>query len=636
MPLRLPFFLRGRLSLIALFLMSASFGQHARPTLPIPKTPKLRASGDAMRSAAHATPPTAVVRNASVTTAWGTKVVRISAHNHGLPEVNATKDAKLAAKLASASGGKPEYQHGAPKAVTPQVGNNFEANWSTQQTPPDNSMAISNSGWIVSTNNDGILYYGTDGTASFGAFWNDFFNGQGLNANIYDPKVLYDSGSDRFFMVVLHGSNADNSKLLLCFSQTNNPNDGWNIYQLPGNLLNNNCWFDYPNIGVSNNEVYLTGNLFTSGNNEFQSAILLQIEKSTGYNNGTLNWQYWYNLTSDIGAFTLVPASWGQQGNYGPGVILVSDASGGDNRYVVWDLTDDIGGSPALNAYTVNVQQYSPAADAQMPGTGDLLDNGDCRILGAFYLDGTIHCVHHGDVGSGWNGIHYTRISASDLSAVQASYGAPGTIDISYPQLTSFATSTSDKNVMIAFLASSSQVNPQVDVVNCDASMQWGDNTLVKEGETYVDFIQPGEDRWGDYTGMARKHNATEPEVWLAGCYGANVQGTLNNTWKTWIAQIGGGPSATPEQSGADDHISVFPSPSVDFFNLTFTVADRTTHTIRLTDMKGALVKLLYEGTPAMGENKLVFNRGQLAKGQYLLTISTNNATIAYEKLVID
>lgn len=627
--------LRGGLSLIGAILVSAALAQHIRPALPAPVDPQPYATGDAQRSAVHATPRSAEVHNSSVTTAWGTRVVRMSARNHGLPEVNAIKDAKLAAKLASATGGKPEYQQGAPKAITPQIGSSFEANWSTQQTPPDNSMAISNGGWIVSTNNDGILYYGTDGTASFGAFWSDFFQGQGLNANIYDPKVLYDSGSDRFFMVVLHGSEANNSILLWCFSQTNNPNDGWNIYQISGNQLNNNCWFDYPCIGVSNNEVYLSGNLFTSGANQFDQSILFQIEKSTGYSGGTLNWQYWFGLNSDIGAFTVVPASWGQTGNYGPGIVLVSSASGGDNKYTMWDLTNDIGQNPTLNAYTVNVQQYGPAADAQMPGTSDLLDNGDCRILGAFYLNGKVHCVHHGDVGSGWNGLHYTRITYNDQSAAQAFYGAPGTIDISYPQLTSYATEPADQNVMVAFLASSSAVNPEVNVVNCDASMQWGTNTLVKAGDTFVDFIQ-GEDRWGDYTGMARKHNATEPEVWLAGCYGANVVGTLNNTWKTWIAQVGGGPSGTPEPIDADHAASVYPSPAVDFFNLTFNVGERATHTIRLLDMKGALVKLLYEGTPAMGENKLMFNRGQLAKGQYVLTISTTNAIIAHEKLVIE
>ncbi|MBL7985147.1 MAG: T9SS type A sorting domain-containing protein [Flavobacteriales bacterium] len=485
----------------------------------------------------------------------------------------------------------------------------------------------------MSTNNDGIVYYQTNGNASFGAFWNDFFTGQGLNANIYDPKILYDSQADRFFMVVLHGSQASNSIMLLCFSQTNNPNDGWNIYQLQGNILNNDCWFDYPCIGVSNNEVYLSGNLFTSGNNQFNSAILFQVQKSTGYSGGNLNWQYWYNLSSDIGAFTVTPASWGQSGNYGPGIILVSNVSGGDNRYVVWDLTDDLTGNPSLNAYTVSVNSYSPAADAAMPNNSDLLDNGDCRILGTFYLNSILHCIHHADVGSGWNGLVYTRINVGNLTPVQSSFGNPGVIDISYPQLTSYATGTGDPSVMVAFLRSSSSVFPEIRVVNCDANMSWSNSTLVKAGETYVDFIQ-GEDRWGDYTGMARKHNASEPEVWLAASYGTNVSGQLNNTWKTWIAQVGDGASSIGEGTEASN-LLVYPSPAIDLFYLEFAVKDREQHTITLHDLRGNLVKQLYQDTPNPGDYRLSFNRGQLAAGEYILSIRTNDQRIAHEKLVV-
>lgn len=635
MTARQPFSRRRTFSALAsVLLVSLSIAQQQHPVLPAPTTGKPYPTGDAQRSLVHSTASSGQVSNSTVTTNWGNRVVRMSPRNPGLPEVNAIKDAKLAAKLASSMPGEPAPE-GSMKSVVPVVGTNFEANWSTQQTPPDNSMAVSNGGWIVSTNNDGIVYAQTNGNIAFGAFWPDFFQGQGLPANIYDPKVLYDSQADRFFMVVLHGSDASNSILLWCFSQSNNPNDGWNIYQISGNALNNNCWFDYPSIGVSNNEVYVSGNLFTSGSNQFDQAIIFQIQKSEGYSGANLNWQYWYGLTSDIGGFTVVPASWGQSGNYGPGILFVSSASAGDNRYVVWDLTNDLGANPSLNTYTVNVGAYSPAADAQMPNNGDLLDNGDCRILGAFYLNGLLHCIHHRDVGNGWNGLAYSRITVSNLQATQGTFGNPGVIDISFPQLTSYSTSTNDHSVMVAFLRSSTTVNPEARVVNCDGNMQWSNSTLVKAGETYVDFLQ-GEDRWGDYTGMARKHNASDPEVWMAACYGANVSGVLNNTWKTWIAQIGDGPIGIAEAEVGSAGISVFPSPAVDMFNLVFEAGERTGHTIVLTDMKGALVKLLYQGIPAVGENMLTFNRGQLSSGQYLLTISTNNKTVAHEKLVIE
>lgn len=59
--------------------------------------------------------------------------------------------------------------------------------------------------------------------------------------------------------------------------------------------MNDNSWFDYPKMSISNNELYITGNLFTNSSN-FNQAILYQIQKAAGYSGGNLNWQYWNNI----------------------------------------------------------------------------------------------------------------------------------------------------------------------------------------------------------------------------------------------------------------------------------------------------------------------------------------------------
>ena len=114
-------------------------------------------------------------------------------------------------------------------------------------------------------------------------------------------------------MVVLHGSTAATSKVLCCFSQSNDPSDGWWVYNLTGDPLSNNQWFDYPAIGVSTNEVYVTGNLFSSGGNVFGEAVIYQLPKASGYAGQAISWAYWDGIaTSPYDAFSLVPASWGQ------------------------------------------------------------------------------------------------------------------------------------------------------------------------------------------------------------------------------------------------------------------------------------------------------------------------------------
>ncbi len=455
---------------------------------------------------------------------------------HCTPEIQAIKESKLHEQITSKKQ-VPEDEK-AILAVTPVMGTNFEGNWSVIGTPPDNTMAISNGGFIVTANNDGVEYYNSSGTYLYFDYWSDFFNDATLTSIIYDPKVIYDSGSDRFVMVVLHGITASTSKVIVCFSQSNNPQDGWWVYKLTGNPLNDNCWFDYPALGVSNNEIYVTGNLFYTGSS-FNQSVIYQIPKSPGYSGGNISWSYWNNLSSSpYGAFTLFPASNGFQGNYGPGIYFVSNNAGGANQIRLWDLTDDLTGSPQLNSYTINTTSYSPAGDASQLGSTDLLDNGDCRIQNAFYSNGIVHLVFHSDIGSGWNGIFYKRINVSDHTIQSASLGASGSYNLSYPAVIPFSTSVNDKSVMIAYLRSSSSIYPQVRVVSCDNTMTWSTSTLIKSGDTFVDILT-GDERWGDYTGISRKHNSTSSRIWLAGCYGANITSqSINNTFKTWVAEI--------------------------------------------------------------------------------------------------
>lgn len=553
-----------------------------------------------------------------------------------MPEVTALKMAKLPAKQASWRGGD-ALEQGGPKAVVPVIGANFEANWSVVGTPPDNSMAISNAGRIVSVNNDEIVYLNTAGQILQFLSWPDFVNDASLNASLYDPKVLYDSQADRFVLVLLHGSTASTSKVILCFSQTNNPQDGWWKYYLTGNPLNNNCWFDYPGLGVSNNEVYVTGNLFTSGANQFNQAVVYQVSKAAGYAGGNINWQYWHNLNaSPYAAFTLQPASFGHQGNYGPGIYFVSSSAGGANSLRLWDLTDDLTGSPQLNVSQISVPAYSPAAPANQLGSSELLDNGDCRIVSAFYLPGVVHCVFATDAGSGWNGIRYTRINVSNNSAQQATLGAPGTADYCYPAVASFSTGISGTDAMIAFLRSAPNSYPEARVVNCDEALNWSPTTVVKAGETFVDFLQ-GNERWGDYTGICRRHNAGQPTVWVAACYGANIPAaSTNNTYKTWVAEVqGGGTVDLAEHQTAAPGLRVFPNPAIDLFHLDFTLKEPARLRIELVDAKGALAKLLFEEERSPADYRISFNRGALASGTYTLLVRSNETIIGHETLVV-
>jgi hypothetical protein len=515
-------------------------------------------------------------------------------------------------------------------SVTPVIGTNFLGNVNNGGSPMDNSIAISDGGWIVSVANTTIEYDDVSGTNTYYNTIPAFFNDNTIT-NTCDPVVLYDSGADRFiFFAQECAGNSANSFLLICFSKTNNPNDGWWKYKLTGNPLNNNKWFDYPKLAVSNNELYITGNLFSNNPSAtFDQAIVYQIPKANGYAGGSINWQYWSAISGS--PFTLLPVSFGQAGNYGPGCYLVATNAGGASTIKFYDLTDDMSASnEQLNYYSVSTTAYAPAGDAQQLGSACLLDNGDCRALSGFYLNGIVHFVFHSDIGSGWNGINYNRLNVSSKTNQSTTFGSVGNFDYSYPSVVSYANSPTDGSVMIGFGRTSANIYPEVRVVNCDNGMNWSSSSLAKASSSYASYSSATKERWGDYTGAARRHNSTNPSIWFNGMYA-----TSSNLWNTWIAEVHDNQVGIKENTKADNEMKVYPNPVVETFALEFVLENTTDLVIEVVDVNGKSVKQLFKGKGIQGVNNFSFNKANLSSGTYFLVITNNSTIIKNEKIII-
>jgi hypothetical protein len=521
-----------------------------------------------------------------------------------------------------------DSNEGSTLKSTPVIGANWLGNVNNDMTPMDNHMAISNNGIIVSVSNTILEIDDSQGTL---LYYNDlasFFNVPSIQ-EVCDPVVIYDNQQDRFILFFQESSGtAAGSKLCICFSKSNNPaNDGWWKYAITGNPLNDGSWFDYPKMGISTNELYISGNLFyeSGGYNE---SVLYQINKASGYTGSGLDWNYWYNISGS--PFTLLPVSYGQTGGYGPGCYLVSTESSGDNIIHLYDLTDDLHNNASLNHYVVSTASYSPAADANQQGSNDLLSNGDCRTQSGFYLNGMIHFVFHSDINNGWNGINYNRLNVNALTNTSSTFGMSGTFDYSYPSIASFGTNVNDKSVMISFLRSGSSIYPQCNVVNCDNNMNWSASTIVKEGENFVDFMSSSTERWGDYTGACRQYNATNPKVWVNGMFG-----NIDNVFDTWIAEIGVNASGINELS-KENKVKIYPNPVIQQYHLEFESNQAENIEILLLSSEGKQIQNLYKGMTFTGKNAFSFNQGALETGEYFLVVKTSQNQIRInEKIII-
>ncbi len=522
--------------------------------------------------------------------------------------------------------------------TAPTVSTNFAGiNNGGGNTPLDNTIAISNGGKIVAFVNSKVSYYTTTGTATYTKDIVTLINDATLSTNMCDPKVIYDNVKDRFyFYVQTCDALSSTSKVIVGFSKTNDPAAGWYIYKLTGNPLNDNSWFDYPKMGISTNDLYITGNLFFDGAaHTYNQSVVYQIAKDSCLVGGTMSWQFFANIT---GGFTINPASYGITGSYGPGIYLVSNAgntfAGGQIK--LYQVTNTkASGTAVLNTFNVVTNSYTAPGDADQQGTTIKLGTGDSRVLDAFYLKGIVHFVFNTDAGSGYSGISYNRLSVRSLTDTVVIYGTPGTADQAFPALAAMTNDSNDKSVIIAFNETSRTFYPRTCAIAVSHKMQFSAPVVVKAGVGYIDYFGTSSstpERWGDYTGMCKKYNDVPAALWMAGMYGSNT-----NKWSQWIAKLSNKTNiGVPTVAGAADEVKVFPNPVFEDYHVTFTLSERQALNINITDIQGKVVKDLYAGNADAGENRFTFNKANLSTGVYFLNISGNGNLIKTERIVIE
>lgn len=612
----------------ALLLACSTFAQN--PKVLVDETQKI---GDAKKSEKFEAEFIGERHPVSADLEWvptlNAKVDRIKHATYADLMVDSIKAAKQSMKLAMAGimGGDEDGDNEEHGGYAPIVTEDFNGNFNSGSSPLDNSMAISNDGIIVTVANTTIMYKTEAGGTTFNSSLLAFIDDPAIDY-VCDPVVLYDAEEDRFifFAQECTGSSV-NSRLLIMFSQTNDPNDGWYYYKLTGNPNSDGSWFDYPKVGISSEDLFITGNLFTDGGS-FNESVIYQMDKHDGYAGASLTWQYWNDIPGF--PFTILPVSSGNEFNYGPGIFCVATTPFSGTSIKFYDITDEIDGDPSLNYYSVGTDYYEVAADAYQQGTDCRLDIGDCRALSGFYMNGTVHFVYQSDVGSSWNGINYNRLDVAELSNDSQKFGDPGTQDYSYPAVSWFGLSPSDKSVMIGFGSVSSSDYPQISAVHCNDAGEWSDVTMVYEGSSYASYTSPTNERWGDYSGSCRKHYAPEPTVWISGAYANNT-----NRWQTRIAELTGEYVASVDESENNADLMVAPNPVVDAFTLYFDLNEMTDLQIEIIDMNGKIVKELYSGEGKAGHNQFTFNKAMLSQGIYFLQVKSSTTTIANEKIII-
>lgn len=413
---------------------------------------------------------------------------------------------------------------------------NYEGNRGTGSVPPDNTLAVSTNGFVISGINSNLFFSRADGTVIYTQALSDFFTDLSLGGGYFDPRIIYDIPSQRFIIVALSGSQSDNSTVCIAFSEGEDPGLGWNFYKLPGDILGEEMWFDYPNIAVTEKELYVTGNMFTN-QNQFRYSSIYQISKEDGYNGKALTYKHYTKMkepTSGQTFFNITPVSMGWTTNRSGGIqFLTNDPRGGSNITVLCKTSGTLDQNPKFEIVDIQTgDNYEVSPTVPQKGTTNVLQTGDCRIQYAIELNGVIHFVLKAKVNNR-AGLYYGRYDLNDLTLFTSVYAEPNS-HVSYPSIAPMGSNPEDSRMMIQYLRSSGDIFPEQVAMVVEGegdNFVYSDPIVIKDGDSFVNALDTNNERWGDYSCVSRRFYNDLVETWVGGCFGRARFGT-------WIGQF--------------------------------------------------------------------------------------------------
>lgn len=523
----------------------------------------------------------------------------------------------------------------------PYLAHNFAGNPFGNSTPNDNCIAISNGYKIISVQNSNVFRYDANtwtglGTVSLGAFFQPIGNLQSK----YDPKVIYDPIEDRFILLTLAGFTDSTSSILVGFSQSNDPMGAWNLYSIPGNPLNDTLWTDFPMISLTHNELFITINHLYNNmpwQTGFNRTVIWQVKKSPGYQGLPLDMLLSYGINYNNKPLrNLCPVAGGST-LYGPDMYLLSERNlqaTNDTVFLVHvnDTAGSVNYAITVTPLISNIAYFMPPNANQPTSSGKLATN-DSRVLGAIYEDGMIQYVQNTlDTITGYSAfIHGVISNLSDtIPQIKAHLISDTLLEFGYPNLSYAGTGPGDTTTFLSFLHSASTVYPGFSAMTWSGS-KYSPLVKVKSGLGFINVLN-GDERWGDYSGSQRKYN-NSGEVWISGMYG--MYGTLNHLHATWIAQLGISISLeTPKIPTPPTEVTTFPNPFLEQFEVMFTLEKSEVLKFNLYDMQGKLIRVLLYDKVKAGTSRFTFSGAALAKGSYLLNITSNERLVTSKKIV--
>lgn len=269
--------------------------------------------------------------------------------------------------------------------------------------PPD-TMGAASEKYIVSFVNNGFAVFDKTGKRlqfkTGDQFWQPLGTKKGQPAfKQFDPKVLYDQFSRRFIAVFVSGTKSKalpGSWLLIAISEPDNPFK-WKHWAIEAERNTKN-WADFPCLGLDQNHIYITANMFLGGERSeeqgdvFKRSKIWVISKEQLIRGAVQITPIAVFNGPKGSTFTTQPTHvFGQSKQQ----YLIGVASPG-----ILNLNKIIfsGGKPKWR-FVAHIKTLSypniTMPEAPQKGSKAKIDTDDVRLLNALFRNGFVYTVHH-------------------------------------------------------------------------------------------------------------------------------------------------------------------------------------------------------------------------------------------------
>jgi len=399
--------------------------------------------------------------------------------------------------------------------------------------------------------NFAIAYFTKAGTfiwapVNLATFWSSVGNtGQGMA----DPKVIFDSGSGRFYVIMQENTAASQSFLNVAVSKSSDPATSgasdWYFYRFNMTETVNgvNYGGDYPGLGVDAQAIYVTYNMYPScggcsggiGSSFFNSQII--VLNKAALNKGT-------GIFASLfpGGFTLRPAT--VIGSYSPGNVAYFVEIGDSDTVTISALSDPLG-ARTFSDVEVSVADFGGSIDcgsgstasttcAPQAGTSQTVDTNDKRAQNALWIGGGLWVCHTAGGSDGPSKVYVHILATQGYPADTPKWIETSTFsDPSGGWTYQPAIGANDSGqVCLVYCQSSSSTFPTIMYTarNQDDVLSWDPLAVVKASTS---FDNAG--RWGDYGSVSG--DPADGSIWITHEWIRSAAGGFNDAG-AWCARV--------------------------------------------------------------------------------------------------